>query len=142
MMTSRWKETARRQQCRTPKPVKIRQQMADHGHHAGTGRVPCETMRIANVENNALNWVSISAGAAVDMTHCDFSARAARDEMRHTDVVIGSDRGVQNEGQGTHRFSVSAWQRSWPCHGREQQLRIRACSGWPRVTREDQGLST
>ena len=53
-------------------------------------------MRIANVENDALNWVSISAGA-LDMTHCDFSVRSARDEMRHIvgsselDVVIGSD---------------------------------------------------
>ena len=32
-----------------------------------------KTMRIANVENNALNWVSISSGGALDMTHCDFS---------------------------------------------------------------------
>ena len=52
---------------------------------------------IAKLENNALNWVSISSGGTLDMTHCDFSARAARDEMRHiigsseSDVVIGSD---------------------------------------------------
>ena len=55
-------------------------------------------MRIANIENNALNWVSISSGGALDMTHRDFSGRPARDEMRHTigssepDVIIGSDR--------------------------------------------------
>ena len=31
-------------------------------HHArGTGRVPRETMRVANIENNSLNWVSISS---------------------------------------------------------------------------------
>ena len=55
-------------------------------------------MRIAHVENSALNWVLISSGGALDMTHCDFSARAARDEMRHIigssepDVIIGSDK--------------------------------------------------
>ena len=55
-------------------------------------------MRIANVENNALNCMSISSGGALDMTHCDFRERPARDEMRHIigssepDVIIGSDR--------------------------------------------------
>ena len=53
-----------------------------------------KTMRIANVENNALNWVSISSGGALDMTHCDFSARAARDEMRHSQVV--TSRGTEH----------------------------------------------
>ena len=54
-----------------------------------------KTTRIANFENNALNWVSISSRGALDMTHCDFSGRPARDEMRHiigsseTDVIIG-----------------------------------------------------
>ena len=53
-------------------------------------------MRIANVENNAQNWVAISSGGALDMTRCDFSARAAWDEMRHIigsgepDVIVGS----------------------------------------------------
>ena len=57
-----------------------------------------KTVRIANVENIALNWVSISSGESLVMTHCDFSARVARDEMRHIvgscelDVVIGSDK--------------------------------------------------
>ena len=52
-------------------------------------------MRIAN---SALNWVLISPAGALDMTHCDISARAARDEMRHIigscepDVIIGSDK--------------------------------------------------
>ena len=56
------------------------------------------TMRIANVENSPLNWVSISSAGALDMTHCDFSVRSARDETRHMigssepDVVIGSDK--------------------------------------------------
>ena len=57
-----------------------------------------KTMRIANVENNTSNWVSISSTGALDMTHCDFSVRSARDEMRQIigssepDVVIGSDK--------------------------------------------------
>ena len=47
-----------------------------------------KTMRIANVENDTLNWVSISSAGALDMTRCDdFSVRSARDETRHT---IGS----------------------------------------------------
>ena len=55
-------------------------------------------MSIANVESNTLNWVSISSGGALDMTHCYFSVRSARDEMKHTigssepDVIIGSDK--------------------------------------------------
>ena len=56
-----------------------------------------KTMRIANVKNSALHWVSISSAGALDMTHCDFSVKPARDEMRHTigssePDVIGSDR--------------------------------------------------
>ena len=57
-----------------------------------------KTMRVANIENNSLNWVSISSAGALDMTNCDFSERRARDEMRHIigssepDVIIGSDR--------------------------------------------------
>ena len=56
-------------------------------------------MRIASVENNALNWVSVSLAGTLDVTHCDFSARSARDEMRRVvgcsapDVIIGSDTG-------------------------------------------------
>ena len=71
-----------------------------------------KTMRIANVENNALNSVSISSGRALEMTHCDFSGRPARDEMRHIigssepDVIglTGIGTGVQKEGQGSHRI--------------------------------------
>ena len=44
-------------------------------------------MRVADIENNSLNWVSISSAGALDMTNCDFSGRRARDEMRH---IIGS----------------------------------------------------
>ena len=57
-----------------------------------------KTMRIANVENKVLNWVSILSAGAHDMTHCDFSARSVPDEMRHIigssepDVIIGSDK--------------------------------------------------
>ena len=58
----------------------------------------CEkTMRIANVENSALNWVSISSAGEHDVTRCGFSAKSARDEVRHVigssepDVIIGSD---------------------------------------------------
>ena len=62
-----------------------------------------KTMRIANVENNTLNWVSVLSAGAFDMTHCDFNARSARDETRHVigssepDVTIGSDTD-QNRG--------------------------------------------
>ena len=64
-----------------------------------------KTMRIENVENSALNWVSISSAGALDMTHCDFSVKSARDEMRHIfgssepDVTIGSDRDQNREVQ-------------------------------------------
>ena len=57
-----------------------------------------KTMRVANIENNLLNWVSISSAGALDMTNCDFSERRARDEMRHIigsselDVISGSDK--------------------------------------------------
>ena len=46
-----------------------------------------KTMRVANIENNSLNWVSISSAGAQDVTNCDFGGRRARDEMRH---IIGS----------------------------------------------------
>ena len=36
-----------------------------------------KTMRIANVENNTLNLVSMSSAGALDMTHRDFSVRLA-----------------------------------------------------------------
>ena len=55
-------------------------------------------IRVANIENISLNWVSISSAGALDMTNCDFSEKPARDEMRHIigssepDVIIGSDR--------------------------------------------------
>ena len=60
-------------------------------------------MRIENVENQSLNWVSISSAGVLDMTHCVFSAKTARDGMRHIiggsepDVIIGSDKD-QNRG--------------------------------------------
>ena len=57
-----------------------------------------KTMRVANIENNSLNSVSISSAGALDMTNCDFSERWARNEMRHIigsskpDVIIGFDK--------------------------------------------------
>ena len=57
-----------------------------------------KTMRVENIENNSLNWVSISSAGALDMTNCDFTERRARDDMRHIigssepDVIIGSDK--------------------------------------------------
>ena len=60
-------------------------------------------MRIASVENNTLNWVSILSARALDMTHCDFSVRSTRYEMRRTlgssepNVIIGSDRDQKRE---------------------------------------------
>ena len=62
-----------------------------------------KTVRVANVENNTLNCVSISSAGALDMTHCDFIVRPERDEMRHItgssepDVIIGPDKD-QNRG--------------------------------------------
>ena len=57
-----------------------------------------------------------SSAGALDMTHCDFSARSARDEMRHIfgssepDVIIGSDkdqnREMQKEARGSHEIPV------------------------------------
>ena len=71
--------------------VAVTTQEASHGSRE-------KTMRVANIENNSLNWVSISSAGALDMTNCDFSERRARDEMRHIigssepDVIIVSDR--------------------------------------------------
>ena len=64
-----------------------------------------KTMRIANVESNALNWVSISSVGALNTTHCGLSVRSPRDELRHIigssepDVIIGSEKD-QNRGAG------------------------------------------
>ena len=45
-----------------------------------------KTKRVANVENNAYNWVSISSAGAPDMTHCDFVWSS------EPEVIIGSDK--------------------------------------------------
>ena len=69
-----------------------------------------KTMRIANAENNTLNWVSISSAGALDMTHCDFSARSEQDEARHIigssepDVIIWSDK---DQNRGCRRTRVT-----------------------------------
>ena len=81
---------------KTTHPVAATTQQALDGYRE-------KTTRVASVENNTLNWVSISSAGTLDMTHCDFSARSTRDEMRHTigssvpDVIIGSDK-KQNRG--------------------------------------------
>ena len=60
---------------------------------------------------------TMRVGGALDMTHCDFIARAARDELRHItgsepDVIIGSDkdrnRGCREKDKGSHIISVRA----------------------------------
>ena len=42
-----------------------------------------KTMRIAYVENSALDWMSISLADALDMTHCDSSVGTGRNETHH-----------------------------------------------------------
>ena len=60
-------------------------------------------MRVAHVKKNTLNWVSTSSAGAFDMTHCVFSVRSARNEMRRIigssepDVIVRSDKD-QNKG--------------------------------------------
>ena len=55
-------------------------------------------MRVENIENDSLTWVSIFSAGALDMTNCDVSERAARDEMRHIigrsepDIINGSNK--------------------------------------------------
>ena len=73
----------------------------------------CEkTMRIVHVENSTLNWVSISSAGALDMAHCDFSVKSARDEIRHImgssepDVIIGCDR---DQNRGAERRTRITW---------------------------------
>ena len=62
-----------------------------------------KTMRVANVQNNTLDLVSISSAGALDMTHCDFSVRSVRDVMRRItgssepDVLIGSVKDQKRE---------------------------------------------
>ena len=74
-----------------------------------------KAMRVTNIENNSLNWVSISPAGALDMTNCDFRARLARDEVRHIvgssepDVIIRSDtdqnRGCKKKDKNHVEFS-------------------------------------
>ena len=124
MMTSRWMGTVRRtmvqdtQQSGTTEqqvPRRLFGKTTPQGHAVAVTTQEAldgsreKAMRIANVENNALNWVSISSGGALDMTHCDFSGRPARDEMRHIigsggpDVIIVSDRDRNRECRKTDR---------------------------------------
>ena len=52
--------------------VAVTTQEASDGSHE-------KPMKVANIENNSLNCVSISSAGALDMTNCDFSERPARD---------------------------------------------------------------
>ena len=124
-VTSRWKETARaravwstrtrrdqtaegsRQREHVPRRILEKTTPQEHAVAVTTQEAPDgyreKTMRIEDVENHSLNWVSISSAGALDMTHRDFSAKTARDEVRHIargselDVVVGSDKD-QNRG--------------------------------------------
>ena len=88
----------------------VKSEMGNRAPLNSTFRVPRRILgkttpqkHAVNVENNTLNWVSISSDGALDMPHCDFSVRSARDGMRHIfgssepDVIIGSDKD-QNMG--------------------------------------------
>ena len=65
--------------------------------------MPPENNENRERRNNTLNWVSISSAGALHITHCDFSVRSARDDMRHItggsgpDHITGSDKD-QNRG--------------------------------------------
>ena len=73
--------------------------------------------RVANIENNSLNWVSISSAGALGMTNCDFSERRVRDEMRHIigssepDVIIGSKEDVRRRTRTISNFCVNCTKR-------------------------------
>ena len=41
-------------------------------------------MRIENLENQSLSWVSISSAGALDMTHCAFSAKTSSEAVSRT----------------------------------------------------------
>ena len=82
-----------------------------------------KTIRIASVESNTLNRVSISSAGALDMTHRDFSVRSARDEMRRIigssepDVIIGSDMDQKRDARRRTRIAwnscASCMKRGW-----------------------------
>ena len=62
-----------------------------------------QTRKIAIVENNTWNWVSVSRAGSLEVAHGDFSAMSVCDEMRHIigssepDIIFGSDK-VPNRG--------------------------------------------
>ena len=71
-----------------------------------------ENFRVANIENS-LGWVSISSAGALAMTHCDFSERLARDEMRHIigssepGVIIGFDKEITRDVRERTRTTLN-----------------------------------
>ena len=107
IMTKREPREARNEQSTVTRqhvPRRMSGKTTPQGHAvAVTTQEPLDgsrekTMRVANIENNSLNWVSTSSAGALDMTNCDFSERRARDQMRHfigsseLDVITGSDK--------------------------------------------------
>ena len=110
-----------------PRRISVKKMPSDHAVALTTQEAVDgyreKTLRIASVENNTLNWVSISSAGALDMTHRVFSARSARDEMKHIigssepEVIIGSDKD-QNRGCRRNRdhlefLCVSCTRRKW-----------------------------
>ena len=79
--------------------------------------VAVTTQEVLDVEENTLNWVSISSSGALDMPLCDFSVRSARDELRHAvgssepDVIIVADKdqikGCKNKTKTTRNSSAN-----------------------------------
>ena len=104
-------------------PVAVTTQVALDGYRE-------KTMRVASVENKALNWVSILSAGALDMTHCDFSVRSARDEMRHIigstepDVIIGSD---EDQNRRCRRRAMITWNSCASCVKRKWRAVATSC---------------
>ena len=64
-----------------------------------------KTVRVAKVENNTLNWVSISSAGALDMTHCGDTSLEAVSQMSSFDLTKIRT-GVHEEGQRSHGTHV------------------------------------
>ena len=86
-------------------------------------------MRIASVEHNALNWVSISSARALNMTHCDVGVRSARDEDTLLKAVsrmssIGSDK---DQNRDARRRTRTTWNSCANCTKRMQREVAPSC---------------
>ena len=82
-------------------------------------------MRIANIEKNTSNWVSISSAGALDVTLSDFSMRSAPNEMRRVvgsstpDVIIGSD---EAQNRDARRRTKITWNSCVSCTKRRRRV--------------------